>query len=272
VSGHASPPEGVAWPTRITHVGGPTTLIDVGGWRLLTDPTFDPAGDRYRFGFGLASRKLSGPSLAADAIGPIDAVLLSHDHHDDNLDRAGRALLPGAGVVLTTSAGARRLGGNAVGLAPWETYTLSAPERPSVTVTATPARHGVAGSGPLVGPVIGFALTWPGQAHGTVWISGDTVWFAGVREVARRLQVGTAILHLGGVRFGLTGPLRYTMNADEAVRVTRAMSPHTVIPIHYDGWQHFREGRETAERAFAAAGLDERVVWLPPGEATDIDV
>ena len=50
-----------------------------------------------------------------------------------------------------------------------------------------------------------------------MWISGDTVWFGGVREVARRIRVGTAILHLGGVRFGLTGPLRYTMNADEAV-------------------------------------------------------
>jgi L-ascorbate metabolism protein UlaG (beta-lactamase superfamily) len=26
--------------TRITHIGGPTALIEV-GWRLLTDPTFD---------------------------------------------------------------------------------------------------------------------------------------------------------------------------------------------------------------------------------------
>jgi L-ascorbate metabolism protein UlaG (beta-lactamase superfamily) len=26
---------------RITHVGGPTALIELDGWRLLTDPTFD---------------------------------------------------------------------------------------------------------------------------------------------------------------------------------------------------------------------------------------
>ncbi|MER7283172.1 hypothetical protein ABT369_52970 [Dactylosporangium sp. NPDC000244] len=32
---------------RVTHVGGPTVLIEVGGWRLLTDPTFDPPGRRY---------------------------------------------------------------------------------------------------------------------------------------------------------------------------------------------------------------------------------
>ena len=32
---------------RITHIGGPTALIEVGEWRLLTDPTFDPSGRRY---------------------------------------------------------------------------------------------------------------------------------------------------------------------------------------------------------------------------------
>src|SRR5262245_47158944 len=100
----------------LTHIGGPTLLIEVGGWRLLTDPTFDPPGRSYRFGWGTGSRKLAGPAVAADAIGPIDTVLLSHDHHDDNLDPAGRALLPQAGRVVTTVPGARRLGGAATGL------------------------------------------------------------------------------------------------------------------------------------------------------------
>ena len=80
--------------TRITHIGGPTALIEVDGWRLLTDPTFDPQGRRYTFGWGSSSRKLTGPAIAATDLGPIDAVLLSHDHHGDNLDTAGRALLP----------------------------------------------------------------------------------------------------------------------------------------------------------------------------------
>ena len=47
--------------TGITHIGGPTALIEVGGWRLLTDPTFDPPGRRYSFGWGSSSRKLTGP-------------------------------------------------------------------------------------------------------------------------------------------------------------------------------------------------------------------
>ena len=76
-------------------------LIEVGGWRLLTDPTFDPPGERYRFGWGTASRKVAGPALAAADLGRIDAVLLTHDHHGDNLDPAGRALLPSAEVIVT---------------------------------------------------------------------------------------------------------------------------------------------------------------------------
>lgn len=94
---------------RVTHIGGPTLLIEVGPWRLLTDPTFDPPGRRYAFALGSSSRKLAGPSIAPDALGRIDAVLLSHDQHADNLDDSGRRLLPGAGTIITTSAGAARL-------------------------------------------------------------------------------------------------------------------------------------------------------------------
>lgn len=90
---------------RVTSIGGPTLLIELDGWRLLTDPTFDAPGRRYAFGWGSSSRKLTGPAIPAAEIGPIDAVLLSHDHHGDNLDTAGRALLPAAGAVLTTVAG-----------------------------------------------------------------------------------------------------------------------------------------------------------------------
>ena len=32
---------------RVTHIGGPTALIELGGLRLLTDPAFDPAGTEY---------------------------------------------------------------------------------------------------------------------------------------------------------------------------------------------------------------------------------
>ena len=259
---------------RLTHVGGPTVLIEVDGWRLLTDPTFDAPGRSYRFGWGTGSRKLAGPAIAAADLPSIDAVLLSHDHHDDNLDPAGRALLPSAGAVVTTASGARRLGGGARGLEPWQTTRLEAPERTAIEITATPCRHGPPLSRPLVGDVIGFALRWDGQEHGVLWISGDTVLYDGVREVADRLQVAAALLHLGGVRFPVTGPVRYTMTAREAVELCSVVRPRTAIPIHYEGWRHFREGRDAIERELARAPEDIRrsVQWLPIGTEVAVAV
>jgi L-ascorbate metabolism protein UlaG (beta-lactamase superfamily) len=257
---------------RLTHVGGPTVLIEAGGWRLLTDPTFDPPGRKYNFGWGTSSRKLAGPAVAAADIGPVDAVLLSHDHHDDNLDDAGRALLPSAGTVVTTEAGARRLGGNAQGLAAWQATRLQAPGRTPLEITATPCRHGPPLSRPLVGEVTGFALRPEGGDGGALWISGDTVLYDGVREVASRLDVETALVHLGGVRFPVTGPLRYTMTAAEAVELCGLLKPRTVVPIHYEGWKHFRQGREAIEAEFASApaGFRESVRWLPLGDPVDL--
>jgi len=257
---------------RVTHIGGPTVLIEVAGWRLLTDPTFDPPGRKYKFGLGTSSRKLAGPAIAAADVGTLDAVLLSHDHHDDNLDDAGRALLPAAGAVVTTVPGAKRLGGNARGLAPWATTRLEAPGRPAIEIIATPCRHGPPLSHPLVGDVVGFALRWEGQEQGVLWISGDTVLYDGVREVAERLEVDTALLHLGGVQFPVSGPLRYTMTAAEAVELCGLVKPRSVIPIHYEGWKHFRQGRDAIEAEFATAPEDFRrsVRWLPIGKTVDL--
>jgi L-ascorbate metabolism protein UlaG (beta-lactamase superfamily) len=257
---------------RITHIGGPTVLIEVGGWRLLTDPTFDSPGRRYYFGWGTGSRKTAGPAIEASELGPIDAVLLTHDHHGDNLDPAGRALLPSAGVVVTTVSGAGRLGGGARGLEPWGTTLLEADGKPAIEVTATPCRHGPAHTHLLVGDVIGFALRWDGQQHGVLWISGDTVLYDDVREAAVRLEVDTALLHLGGVRFPITGPLHYTMTAAEAVELLGLLRPRTAIPIHYEGWKHFKQGRDAIEREFAKAPeeIRSRIRWLPIGEPVDL--
>ncbi|GAB3935462.1 MBL fold metallo-hydrolase [Micromonospora vulcania] len=258
-------------PLRITHIGGPTTLIDIGGWRLLTDPTFDPPGRRYTFGWGTSSVKTTGPAIPAATLGPIDAVLLTHDHHGDNLDDTGRALLTGVPTVLTTTSGARRLHHHAQGLRNWQSTRLTHPTRPTIDITATPCRHGPPLSAPIVGNVMGFALTWAGQRHGALWITGDTV-PRGLRDVATRIPVGTILLHLGGVRFPITGPLRYSMTARQAARLCAQIRPHTTIPVHYEGWQHFQEPRDTIERAFADAPptVRDTIRWLPLGEPTTI--
>jgi L-ascorbate metabolism protein UlaG (beta-lactamase superfamily) len=143
-----------------------------------------------------------------------------------------------------------------------------APGRKAIEVTATPARHGPPLSRPVAGDVTGFALRWDGQDDGVLWISGDTVLFDGVRRLAERLRVDTALLHLGGVRFPVTGPVRYSMTAREAIELCRLVRPRTVVPVHYEGWTHFRQGRDAAEREIARAPehLRQRFRWLPLGE------
>lgn len=253
--------------TRITHIGGPTALIEVGGWRILSDPTFDPPGRRYFFGWGTTSRKLKGPSIAPDELGPIDAALVTHHHHGDNLDPSAAALLPQWGTTFTTKKAAKALGPQCVGLAAWETATLEAPGKPTITITATPCRHGPVGSEPITGPVVGFSLAWEGQENGELWVTGDTVLYPALREVAERLKVGTILMHLGSVRFRyLSGWFRYTMDAREGRELLELVEPAHVVPVHYEGWSHFQQDRDPAERIMAESPLADRIHWIDPGQ------
>jgi L-ascorbate metabolism protein UlaG (beta-lactamase superfamily) len=261
---------------RLTHIGGPTVLLEIDGWRILTDPTFDAPGQRYTFGWGSSSRKVKGPAIPAAELGRLDAVLLTHDHHGDNLDDAGRAVLDSAAVVVTTTAGARRLDSLTTevrGLDVWDATRLVAPGRSVIDVTATPCRHGPPLSRPIVGEVIGFALRWDAQQHGVLWISGDTVLYDGVREVGDRFDVDVTILHLGEARFGVTGPVRYSMTAEDGIELCRSVQPRTVVPVHYEGWSHFHQGREGIERALASApDIAPRFRIVSLGTATDVSM
>jgi L-ascorbate metabolism protein UlaG (beta-lactamase superfamily) len=249
-------------PLTFTYIGGPTALIEMGGLRLLTDPTFDRAGTEYPTPI-YTLRKTAGPALGPESLGRVDAVLLSHDHHFDNLDHAGRALLPTAGTVLTTRAGAERLGGNAVGLEPWQSVDLPTPDGRGLRVTATPARHGPEGGDR--GPVTGFVLERPDAPESTVYLTGDTVWYDGVAEVARRFDVRVAVLFLGAARVAAVGPAHLTLTADEGVAVARTFPNAVLLPLHYEGWEHFSESRAEIERAFSVAGLSDRLRWPEPG-------
>jgi L-ascorbate metabolism protein UlaG (beta-lactamase superfamily) len=256
-----------------THVGGPTLLIEAGGWRILTDPTFDPPGGRVSFGWGTYSRKLTGPAVSFRSLAPVDAVLISHEQHRDNLDQLGRRHLPEMGQIITTRVGAERLRLGAQGLDPGETTVLAAPGRPTIEVTATPCRHGPRGSRPIVGDVIGFALRWVDQTHGALWISGDTTYYPGLAQAWQSIPIGTAVLHLGGVRFPwLSGPVRYTMTAADAVRVADQIEPRTLIPVHTEGWRHFAEAPAEATTTLAQSAHAHRVRWLDAGQPTAIEV
>jgi L-ascorbate metabolism protein UlaG (beta-lactamase superfamily) len=256
---------------RATYIGGPTALIEIAGLRLLTDPTFDPAGSSYETPV-YTLRKTMGPALAPAALGRIDAVLLSHDHHFDNLDHSGRALVSKSPRVVAPVGAADRLGGTALGLVPWAATELVGAGGEVLRATATPARHGPEGGDR--GPVIGFLLTSANQPETprtpAVYVSGDTVWYDGVEEIARRADVRVAFLFMGAARVREVGPAHLTLSANEGISVARAMPNATIVPLHYEGWEHFSEGRAEIDRTFAAAGLSERLRWLSPGQPTDL--
>ncbi len=256
---------------RLTHINGPTLLIELEDLRILTDPTFDAAGTEYAFG-PVVLKKISNPAISAGAIGPVDIVLLSHDEHADNLDHQGRLLLSKVKTVLTTSGGAERLGGNAKGLAPWSTAVFPLSGGRELTVTATPARHGPAGCEPVTGDVIGFVLTWPDEEGNlrTFYFSGDTVWFEDLLDLQSNFKIELAVLNLGNVHLEVIGPDNLTMNALEAIALIEALSIPRIVPIHIDGWTHFLEGRADVQACLSEKGLSDRALWLDPGIAVTV--
>ena len=213
---------------RLTHIGGPTVLIEVGGWRLLTDPTFDPPGRQLpvRLGDVVAQARRARRSPPAD-LGPIDAVLLTHDHHDDNLDAAGRALLPSRRRGRDHRRRAR--GGSAAsarGLAPWADARArgARPAGDRDHGDAVPPRAAAQPPDRRRRDRLRAALGGPGARRrcGSPATRCSTT---GCARSPERLAVDTALLHLGGVRFPVTGPLRYTMTARDAVELLRPGAP-----------------------------------------------
>jgi L-ascorbate metabolism protein UlaG (beta-lactamase superfamily) len=256
---------------RFTYIGGPTVLMEIGSLRLLTDPTFEAAGYAYMAGSQVIC-KTASPTLTASALGLVDVVLLSHDQHGDNLDPAGRALLSQATRTLTTPASAQRLRGNAQGVSPWQTVTLTGTSGLSLRVTATPARHGPAEVQHATGDVTGWLLEWGYEPGDTLYISGDTVLFEGLEEVARRFLVAVALLHFGAAQAERFGPVSITLTASEGAKVAALLGEALIIPIHYEGWTHLTEGREEIERAFLAAGREKQLRFLSPGQPISLDL
>ena len=198
---------------RIVFLGHATVLIELGGVRLLTDPLL-----RAR----VAHLRRQVRPVEPSAIVELDAVLISHMHHDHldlaSLRRLGRdrpLLVPvGAGAWLR-----RRH---------FELVTeLAVGERTQVgglSVTAVQARHdGRRAAGPRA-QTLGYLIS----GARTVYFAGDTELFAEMAELAPRLDV--ALLPIGG--WGPTlGPGH--MDPLDAARAASLLQPRIAIPVHW---------------------------------------
>ena len=232
----------------ITWLGHSTVLIDVGGTRVLTDPVL-----RKRVAHMF--RVVALPAVPDR----LDAVLLSHLHHDHADVPTLRALPrpfevygpPGTAKLLT---GARELH-------PGDTATIG-----DVGLAATEAEHDARRMPWSPADGLGFVLDG-------VYFAGDTDLFDGMAEIgARGLDVALLPISGWGPRLppGHLGP-------ESAAEATRRLAPRVVIPIHWGTYLRAgmrRSDIETPARAFAAAvahtAPDVEVVVLHPGESFEI--
>jgi len=244
-------------------VGGPTAILEYAGLRWLTDPTLSPPGE---YG-GLT--KLTGPALDISEQHGIDVVLLSHHQHTDNFDPDGRAFLPNANRVLSTTKAAQELGGNVVGLEPWSEVELETPSGCTVKVTAVHAQHGPDGSDEIQGPVLGFVLSAAGTDR--VYVSGDNA----SRDVARAIvqrtgELPIAILNAGAVQLPKFDHAYLTLSADHAADVAKILGARTVIPLHFEGWAHLTQGADELKAAFLGNGIADRLLVLERAQRAEV--
>ena len=252
-------------PGRITYVGHATVLIELAGTRLLTDPVL---GSRLLFHI---NRVADPPS--DDVAAGIDAVLISHLHHDHldfrSLRRVGRAvrvIAPARSAATFRRRGFRNLtelaAGDSVGVG-------------GVEVIATPLAHD--GRRYKLGPAVealGFDLR---AAERRVFFAGDTGLFRELGELAGGIDV--ALLPIWG-----WGPrLRRAHHLDPrtAAEAVAMLSPRIAVPIHWGtllraGLDHKRgqllhdPPREFVSHASQLApGVEIRV--LAPGESLELE-
>lgn len=247
----------------VSVLGGPTTVIDVAGWRLVIDPTFDDAGVRGHL------TETANPAIPPSVLGRVDAVLISHDEHMDNLDAEGRRFALSAPLALTHPGAAGRLGPPARGLDVWESFEFDArDDRDAISVRAVPAVHGPAdgdrdGNGYVTSQVTGFVIS--GTTVPTTCISGDNASLSAVADIAERCgPIHVAVLFVGAARLpARQGGRPLTLTSARAAEVLGAQ---WVVPTHTDGWTHFTEGIDDIIAAFDDAGILDRLAYAPLGQ------
>jgi L-ascorbate metabolism protein UlaG (beta-lactamase superfamily) len=235
---------------RLTWLGHATVLIEIGGARLLTDPVLRPR----------VAHLLREAPLPGD-LGPLDAILVSHGHHD-HLDLPTlRRLDPSAPVLAPPDAAStlRRTGHPVRSVVPGDEVEVA-----GVNVRAVPAEH----DGRRV--PLGRAPSAVGFVAGGVYFAGDTEPFPEMAELAGTLDA--ALLPVSG--WGpKTGPGH--MDARAAAETLALLRPELAIPIHWGTYRRIGHrvvgdpAREFAEQA-ARVAPDVRIVVLAPGGAVEI--
>jgi L-ascorbate metabolism protein UlaG (beta-lactamase superfamily) len=242
----------------LTYIGHATVLIELAGSRLLTDPLL---------GGGVLHVRRQQPAPAVDALAPLDAILISHAHRD-HLDHSLSRLDVSCPTVVPRgcASAARRAGAQQI-------TELDEGDRISVAGVIVEGIH-AAHDGrrhPLSRPMaaLGYLIDGPER----VYFAGDTDLFAGMSELAGRVDVALVPIWGWGPRLpaGHLDPVR----AAEAVARIR---PRLAVPIHWGTLRAWgaQRGLDPAApaRAFADAVMrsapETEVRILMPGQRTPL--
>ena len=245
----------------VTFVGHATFLIRIaGGPTLLTDPIWSERCSPLSF---LGPKRVRPPGLALDALPPLDAVLLSHNHYDHmDIPTLRRLRAPRILTGLGNAAILARHGiAGAEDLDWWDEREVG-----GVAVTYLPMRHfsarGIRDRGRALWG--GFALRTP---HGSLVFCGDTAHGPHLAEIGARLGP----FAVGLVPIGAYDPRWFMrvvhMDPAEAVRARAELGVDTAVAMHFGTFKLTQEGVDappTALRAErAAAGLPDDAFRVP---------
>ncbi|MBZ0112613.1 MAG: MBL fold metallo-hydrolase [Thermoanaerobaculia bacterium] len=224
------------------------------GTVLLIDPNLS---DRCT----VVRRVLERPR-EAEALGPTDAVLITHPHFD-HLDLPTLLALPSVGSLIVPQ-GARSyvsgLEGSGVPvteLRPWDSVGVG-----QLEVTAVPAAHNGSRWHPLhsARSAVGFIIR---SSDGSMYVAGDTGPsndFAAIRD---RFHPEVAILPIGA--FSPAFPVgRYHLSPEQAAQVAKTLAVRSVIPSHFGTFRLALDAPSTALPRFAWAASELGVRWAMP--------
>lgn len=221
---------------RATWLGHSTTLLEIDGYRVLTDPVWS---ERISPVPVVGPRRFHAVPVTLRELPPLDAVLVSHDHFDHfdvptirELVRLGTLTSRAVPFVTSLGVGARL---EALGVAPerileldwWEEATV--PGTP-LTFTATPSRH-FSGRG-LFDRNRTLWSSWviTGERH-RVFFSGDTGPTNEMLEIgARKGPFDLVMLEVGAFHESWAD---IHLGPDNALVAHRMLGGGTLLPVHW---------------------------------------
>ena len=254
---------------RVTWFGHSTMLIELDGVRTLVDPIWSERASPFTWA---GPKRFYAPPLALEALPPIDAVVISHDHYDHLDSETVKALGKRDLVWLMPLGVGAHL--ESWGIPPnriieldwWESHQVK-----GVTLTATPSRHfsGRAVTFMDQNATLWAGWSWTGPTH-RLFYSGDTALHPDFSEIGERLGPFDITMMESGAYNALWGDVH--LGPEQAVIAHQLVRGRVLMPVHWGLFDLALHGwTEPAERILKAAeALDVEVAMIRPGSSYDI--